>query len=346
MIVKRKSSRIEESRFEVASRRAFKDDPSVNWTVCSVERGLLVPWTSEGVAQKSASWSARTRARKFDLRAAPHAAPGRSPTHVPLKKGPPGPRGPEHRKSTSGWHHTRPVGEVRRTCPSKKGRLVRADQRARNLRHRVPGVPSGVPCGEGRIEDEAAGRIEGRAALVTPRNSCPGPATLHLACTPTNGVPSARPLSPNHWGEGSGRWHQGDEQEVGGGAGARLGKRGRTRTGWVRGGEWSVRGRGKAKIRGYGRYGPDTWVTRNAGDIGDSEPARSVTCGREIGGWTSSTSGSDLRDTGERRSLVKVTDSRDIGERNPAKETGDVRDMGDGGASVWAHALADDQPHG
>jgi hypothetical protein len=79
-----------------------------------------------------------------------------------------GPRGPEHQKSTSGWHHTRPVGEVRRTGPSKKGRLVRADQRARNLRNRVPGVPSGVPCGEGRIEDEAAGRIEGRAALVTP----------------------------------------------------------------------------------------------------------------------------------------------------------------------------------
>ena len=162
---------------------------------------------ARGSLQKSASWSARTRARKFDLRVAPHAAPGRSPTHVPLKKGPPGPRGPEHRKSTNGWHHTRPVGEVRRTGPSKKGRLVRADQRARNPRHRVPGVPSGVPCGEGRIEDEAAGRIEGRAALVTPRNSCPGPATLHLACTPTNGVPSARPLSPNHWGEGSGSCH-------------------------------------------------------------------------------------------------------------------------------------------
>ena len=123
------------------------------------------------------------------------------------RKARPGPRGPEHGNSTCGRHHTRPVGEVRRTGPSKEGRLVRADQRARNLRNRRPGVPSGVPCGEGRIEDEAAGRIEGRAALVTPRNSCPGPATLHLACTPTNGVPSARPLSPNHWGEGSGSCH-------------------------------------------------------------------------------------------------------------------------------------------
>ena len=162
---------------------------------------------ARGSLQKSASWSARTRAPKFDLREAPHAAPGRSPTHVPLKKGPPGPRGPEHQNSTRGRHRTRPPSEVRRSGPSKKGRLVRADQRARNLRNRAPGVPSGVPCGEGRIEDEAAGRIEGRAALVTPRNSCPGPATLHLACTPTNGVPSARPLSPNHWGEGSGSCH-------------------------------------------------------------------------------------------------------------------------------------------
>jgi len=102
------------------------------------------------------------------------------------------------------------------------GLLVHVDQRGGRRRKMPPGprgptseipkiqgsgVPSGVPCGEGRIEDEAAGRIEGRAALVTPRNSCPGPATLHLACTPTNGVPSARPLSPNHWGEGSGSCH-------------------------------------------------------------------------------------------------------------------------------------------
>jgi len=78
-----------------------------------------------------------------------------------------------------------------------------------------------VPCGEGRIEDEAAGRIEGRAALVTPRNSCPGPATLHLACIPTNGVPSARPLSPNHRGEGSGSCHLKRFKRAGGGAGAR-----------------------------------------------------------------------------------------------------------------------------
>ena len=42
---------------------------------------------ARGSLQKSASWSARTRARKFDMRAAPHAAPGQSPTHVPLKKG-------------------------------------------------------------------------------------------------------------------------------------------------------------------------------------------------------------------------------------------------------------------
>ena len=42
---------------------------------------------ARGSLQKSASWSARTRARKFDLRAAPHAARGRSPTHGPFKKG-------------------------------------------------------------------------------------------------------------------------------------------------------------------------------------------------------------------------------------------------------------------
>ncbi len=145
-----------------------------------------------------------------------------------------GPRGPEHRKSTSGRHRTRPPGEVRRSGLSKKGRLVRADQPHLFVRLAFwstwtsagvaaekcvlvradqdagfwkgarRNLPSGVPCGEGRIEAGATGRIEGRAALVPPRNSCPGPATLHLACTPTNGVPSARPLSPNHWGEGRG----------------------------------------------------------------------------------------------------------------------------------------------
>ena len=134
----------------------------------------LVHGPARGSSQKRASWSARTRAPKCDPREAPHAAPGRSPTLGPLKKGPPGPRGP-----------TSEIPKIQRS-----------------------GVPSGVPCGEGRIGDEAAGRIEGRDALVTPRNSCPSPATLHLACTPTNGVPSARPLTPNHWGEGSGSWHQ------------------------------------------------------------------------------------------------------------------------------------------
>jgi hypothetical protein len=108
-----------------------------------------------------------------------------------------------------------------------------------------------VPCGEGRIEDEAAGRIEGRAALVTPRNSCPGPATLHLACTPTNGVPSARPLSPNHWGEGSGRWHQGNDQEIGGRAGAGLGEKRENQDRVGRGWGVECQGRGKATVVGW-----------------------------------------------------------------------------------------------
>ena len=154
----------------MASRRAFKDDPSVSWTVCSAERSLLVPWTSEGVAAEKCVLVRADQRRLF----------------VRLAFG-------------STW--------ISEGVASEKGLLVRADQEAYFWKSASRNLPSGVPCGEGRIEDEAPGRIEGRAALVTPRNSCPGPATLHVACTPTNRVPSARPLSPNHWGEGSGSCH-------------------------------------------------------------------------------------------------------------------------------------------
>ena len=80
--------------------------------------------------------------------------------------------------------------------------------------------------------------------------------------------------------------------------------------------------------------------------MGDGEPASLVTSGREIGDWTSARSVIGCFDTGEGLLVEEVTAGRDIGEWQPAKETGDVRDMGDGGASVWADALADDQPHG
>ena len=53
----------------------------------------------------------------------------RGPARGSLQKSASGPRGPEHENSTCGRHHTRPPSEVRRTGPSKKGRLVRADQR-------------------------------------------------------------------------------------------------------------------------------------------------------------------------------------------------------------------------
>jgi len=73
-------------------------------------------------------------------------------------------------------------------------------------------------------------------------------------------------------------------------------------------------GSGVGKKQGFvgRRYGPDTRVTKNAGDIGDNEPARSGTSSREIG----------------ESSCRRVTSDSDIGEQEAARVTCDARRRG------------------
>ena len=78
--------------------------------------------------------------------------------------------------------------------------------------------------------------------------------------------------------------------------------------------------------RKVARYGPDRWVTENAGEIGDGELARSVTSGREIGDRTFVRPVKACCETGDELLVEGAVASRDIGDRQPAKVTGDVRD--------------------
>ena len=186
-------------------------------------------------------------------------------------------------------------------------------------------------------------------------------------------MPTARPLSPNHWGEGSGSWHQvrmkkrwvagpgqlgvQEEKNIGQGEKQKGRETFKGCGGWSR----AKKSRPKKCNRPHGRihrYGLDTWVAKDAGDIGDNEPARSGPSVREIGEWSSCRWVTSDQDIGERQSwrgvssrgdigatalAVDVTSDGDIGEQEAARVTDDVRDMGDGGASVWAHAMAEDQ---
>jgi hypothetical protein len=80
-----------------------------------------------------------------------------------------------------------------------------------------------------------------------------------------------------------------------------------------------------------GRFGPDTWVTQNAGDMGDRSVERWVTKSREIGDQSIGRS---------------VTGGRDIGELDGGEETGDSRDIGNTEASCSGNALAEDVSDG
>jgi len=103
---------------------------------------------ARGSSQKTALWSARTRAPKIDQREAPHAAPGRSPTLGPLKKGRLVRADQPHLfVRLAFWSTWTSAGVAAEKCV-----LVRADQDADFWKGARRNLPSGVPCGEGRIE--------------------------------------------------------------------------------------------------------------------------------------------------------------------------------------------------
>jgi hypothetical protein len=79
------------------------------------------------------------------------------------------------------------------------------------------------------------------------------------------------------------------------------------------------------------RFRPDTWVTGNVRNIGDSAAGAGVAGGQDIGAEASGSG---------------VTDGPDMGDSRPAGETADARDMGDSAASSSRDALDDDLPHG
>jgi hypothetical protein len=78
-------------------------------------------------------------------------------------------------------------------------------------------------------------------------------------------------------------------------------------------------------------FRPDTWVTGNVRNIGDSAAGAGVAGGQDIGAEASGSG---------------VTDGPDMGDSRPAGETADARDMGDSAASSSRDALDDDLPHG
>ena len=93
-------------------------------------------------------------------------------------------------------------------------------------------------------------------------------------------------------------------------------------------------------------YGPDTWVTKQTGDMGDSAVGRSATESRESGEGGVERWVTGRREAGEGRVERLATSSRDIGEREVEEVAGDVRDMGDSAASSSGHALARNVSHG
>ncbi len=75
------------------------------------------------------------------------------------------------------------------------------------------------------------------------------------------------------------------------------------------------------------RFGPDTWVTPNARDIGDTN----------VGSWVTKS-----RDPGDQTAERSVSDGSDIGELDGDEETTGSRDMGNAEASFSGNALDED----
>ena len=159
---------------------------------------------------KKWSWSARTNSRKTESR--PPSC-GRS-SLVRLT--------PRSKSVSWSVRTNKQISEEREVKPAPEGAL-----------------PGGQDWGQGQ------GQAWGQGKSRNPAKFAPRPRHPRGAVNPRYDVPSARPLSPNHWGEGSGRWHQGDEQEMGGGAGARFREKTENQDREGRGvGKWSVRGGG------------------------------------------------------------------------------------------------------
>ena len=144
---------------------------------------------------------------------------------------PPGPRGPdpgEHEKPrvgprgpTTTFPTTLFWSTWTRTRSSHKTASWSARTNKRNSEGPVFwGAPEGALPG-GQDWGQGQWQVWGQGKSRNPAIFAPRPRQPRGAVSPRYDVQSARPLSPNHWGEGSGRWHQGDEQEMGGGAGAR-----------------------------------------------------------------------------------------------------------------------------
>jgi hypothetical protein len=150
--------------------------------------------------------------------------------------------------------------------------------------------------------------------------------------------------------EGKRRKEEGEESSKGRGQKGRLiQERDRWGLAWV-GMNRVVRG-----------YGPDTWVTVQTGDMGDTAIERTVTESREagdVGAERSATSGQEIgdgggetwattrRETGEGSAETSATSRRKIRERVVEGIAGDVRDMGDSERSHSRDALAGDVSHG
>ncbi len=108
-------------------------------------------------------------------------------------------------------------------------------------------------------------------------------------------------------------------------------------------------------------YGPDTWVTDQTGDMGDSGAERSVIESREAGDESAARSetesrgggdegaersGTGSRETGDRRAGRSATSSPETGERVVDGVADDVRDMGDSERAGWRDALEGNVAHG
>lgn len=94
------------------------------------------------------------------------------------------------------------------------------------------------------------------------------------------------------------------------------------------------------------RCGPDTWVTTNVRDMGDSGLGSSVTDGRCRGDSGVGTSVTGGRYKGDSELGGGSTSYRHMGDEGLASETVDVRDMGDTEAARSVDALENDVSHG
>ena len=192
------------------------------------------PWVERGRARRSAAMRRHFPSKKCELVRADQLAKSER-------------RPPSRGRLALAWLTPR----------SKKCELVRADQQQFSEEREVKPAPEGaLPGGQDWGQGQWQGWGQGKSR--NPAKFAPRPRHPRGAVNPRNDVPSARPLSPNHWGEGSGRWHQGEEPEMGGGARAGFGERGRTRTGRVEVGsgvECEGWGNGKSWSNGIGSAG-------------------------------------------------------------------------------------------